>query len=148
MWPEVSPGSSKVFATCYQKECGQEQMIATADTWERSTESAASVWLRSTVVTRETDVSLMETRISENFHLPRFHWSQQPFLRKQKLQATGQEVTTHLLISGVLPACALPGPWYQQDQDPAVSYPHKPFNSATRKLSVHQYIKMLRLVLH
>lgn len=59
------------------------KMIATADKWESNTESVASAWLLSTAVARETDVSLMETRISENFHLPRFHWSRQPFLWKQ-----------------------------------------------------------------
>lgn len=71
---------------CYalwKKELSQEQMIATADKRESSTESVASAWLLSTAVARETDVSLMETRISENFHLPRFHRSQQPFLWKQ-----------------------------------------------------------------
>lgn len=76
-------------------------MIATADKWESSPESVASAWLLSTAVARGTGVSLMETRISENFHLPHFHWSQQPFLWKQSLRASGREVTAHLLTSGV-----------------------------------------------
>lgn len=46
-------------------------MIATADKQESATESVAGAWLLSTAVARETD--LMETRISENFHLPRLH---------------------------------------------------------------------------
>lgn len=83
MWPEVPPGSSEVFVMHYKEELGQGQMIATADKWESSTESVPSAWLLATAVARETDVSLMETRISENFHLPRFHWSRQPFLWKQ-----------------------------------------------------------------
>lgn len=83
MWPEVHPGFSEVFVMRYKEELGQGQMIATADKWESSTESVPSAWLLATAVARETDVSLMETRISENFHLPRFHWSRQPFLWKQ-----------------------------------------------------------------
>lgn len=111
LWAEGMPKRAHVargafwvlWGLCYQlsKRTWSEQMIATTDKWECATQSAASAWLLSTAVARETDVSLMETRISENFHLPCFHWSRQPFLWKQQLRVSGKEVTTHLLPSGV-----------------------------------------------
>lgn len=67
MRPAVPPRPSEAFARCYQRQCGQEQMIATADKWKRTTESVSRAWLLSTAVARETDVSLVEQASAKTF---------------------------------------------------------------------------------
>lgn len=97
MRPAVPPRSSEAFARCYQRQCGQEQMIATADKWKRPTESVSRAWLLSTAVTRETDVSLMEQASAKTFLLPRFHWSNSHFYGNISCQPATERL--HLLVN-------------------------------------------------
>lgn len=60
MRPAVPARSSEASARRYQRQCGQEQMTATVDKRECSTESVSRAWLLSTAVARETSVSVME----------------------------------------------------------------------------------------
>ena len=112
MRPAVPPRSSEAFARCYQRQCGQEQMTATADKQMRSTQSVSRAWLLSTAVARETDVSLMEQASAKTFS---YLVSTDPTAISMETAAASQwqRGCIYLLMSGVAgyqPA-HFRGPW-------------------------------------
>lgn len=100
MRPAVPPRSSEAFARCYRRQCGQEQMTATADKQMHSTQSVSRAWLLSTAVARETDVSLMEQASAKTFS---YLVSTDPTAISMETAAASQRQRgcIYLLMSGV-----------------------------------------------
>lgn len=91
MRPAVPPRSSEAFARCYQRQCGQEQMTATAD----KQCALLNLFLEPgccPLLLPGRQTSAWWNKHQRKLSLTSFPLIQQPFLWKQQLPASGREV--------------------------------------------------------